>query len=541
MEYRKSKLNPGSRVWIYARHSPGPNQSIASQLGALRQYCAQNKLVIVEEFIDAGVSGTKTKRNDFSRMIQAAEGSLSKLVDGIVFFDSSRLARNTTLAKYVKAMLRYRGYELEFLDREYGDNLLGEITEVFDDHQNADYIKKLSYKTKVGLREFISLKDETGNYLGTWPFTVPWGYKPVQKMIPVYDTIAKEYRRRQCIEPNYDLWPLGQEIFKLRADGLTYRQIEDRTRFFTNRNVDVTNQDMLGRMYLVFFRNPIYRGELHYKEIVIPNYAPAMVPDSLWRAANQTAWNKKRGNWNGNRYPKAGKGNPVFALAGLCKCAYCNAPCYPISQKDYRYYVCSTRRRAGVQSCPESKPPNAAILESAVRAHAESTFLGDDFLLQLTGVVNALLSEVPDNSARIKQIEREAFDLTRRINNLLDYAEEGQDVKDRLQRLGQQQQEKQAERQRLIDERPEPLQTDLNEVAEIFLNLRQRLSSSDEDRSVFNQIINFVKIAKDKATVYYRMPLYFADIQRTLDVDNLQLEYTIVLPTAIKHADEISV
>lgn len=250
-----------------------------------------------------------------------------------------------------------------------------------------------------------------------------------------------------------------------------------------------------------------------------------------------TAWNKKRGNWNGNRYPKAGKGNPIFTLAGLCKCAYCNAPCYPISQKDYRYYVCSTRRRAGVHSCPESKPPNAAVLEAAIRAHAENNFLSDDFLLKLTAMVNVLLSEVPDNSVQIKQLEREDSDLSRRINNLLDLAEDGQDVKARLQRLAEQRRERQAERLQLLNEQPEPLQTDLQEVAGIFFSLRRRLANADEDRSVFNQIIDYIKVAKDKATVYYRMPLYLANIGRTLDVEKLQLEYTIILPSAKEHAD----
>lgn len=541
MEYRKSKLNPGDSVWIYARHSPGPGQSIASQLNALRQYCSTNGLNIVEEFIDEAVSGTSLNRSAFTRMRLKVEASQGRLVRGIICFDSSRFARNSKVAEYVKALLRFKGYAIEFLDQEYTDDLPGRIVEVIDDHENAKFIEKLALKTKQGLRTFIGLKDASGDYLGTWPIHAPWGYKPVQKEIPIYDIQAKQNRIRQCIEPDYDLWPLGQQVFRLRAEGLTYRQIEEKTRFMTNRGVDVTNQDMLGRMYMAFLRNPIYKGEFRYKEIVIPNYVPAMVSEELWRAANLTAWNFKRGNWNGNRYPKTGKGNPIFTLAGLCKCAYCNALCYPISQKQYRYYVCSTRRRAGVSNCPQSMPPNAGALESLVYHHTLDTYLSEDFIFQLTAMVNILLADVPDNEAKIKRLDKDISDLTRRINNLLDLAEEGDDVGARLRQLGQKRQDKENERQQLLYEQPQPLQTDAGEVSEIFTELRQRLLNSGEIRPVFYQIIDHIKVAKDKATVYYRMPLYLADSLGTSLVDKLQLEYTIVFPSAKRHADATTV
>lgn len=252
-----SILTPGSKVWIVARHSPGKSQSIHSQIVALSKHCEANQLIIVDEFIDSGESGSNRQRAEFNRMIELAESSDAALVDGVVFYDLSRLARDFDNAQYVKSMLRRKGYVIEWVIGERYEGIAGAILETVEDYQNAEFIAKIRQKSKDGLRAMIQLKDEEGNYIGFWPGRVPWGYKPVQKVLPVLNTITGQYRRRQCIAPDYDAWDLGRELFRLRIAGLTVRQIEEKTGWLGSRGtVNIDNSNVLNASYYKILPTP---------------------------------------------------------------------------------------------------------------------------------------------------------------------------------------------------------------------------------------------------------------------------------------------
>jgi len=287
---KKSSLPPGSKVWIVARHSPGQNQAIYSQLSLLQEYCQFNKLEVADQFIDAGESGGNSNREEFTRLRKLAEGSESNLVDGIVFYDSSRFARNFNDAQYVKSMLRWKGYTLEWLLGERYEGLPGAIMETVEDYNNAEFLALISRKSKDGLRQMFKLKDSNGEYLHFWAGGIPWGFRRIEKVLPVVNTVTNKPRIKQCIEPDYPLWPLGQELFTLRATGLTCKEIEQRTNFFGSRGtVNVDNAFVLTSSYQHLFRNPIYKGKLVFQELTIENYVPAMVSPELWEAANNAS------------------------------------------------------------------------------------------------------------------------------------------------------------------------------------------------------------------------------------------------------------
>lgn len=63
--------NLTTRVALYARVSTHHGQDVGLQLDALREVAAARGWVVVEEFVDEGISGTKTTRPGPDAMLEA--------------------------------------------------------------------------------------------------------------------------------------------------------------------------------------------------------------------------------------------------------------------------------------------------------------------------------------------------------------------------------------------------------------------------------------------------------------------------------------
>lgn len=535
---KRSKLIPGARVWITARHSPGKSQSIEAQLTTLREYCDVNQLVVAHEFIDRGVSGYDTQKRDaFREMLSLIEDNKKRLVDGIICYDSSRLAREFNDATWARALLQRRGYVLEILiGDDYPDGLSGYIMRGAQDYFNAEQIAIMSQKSRDGLRVFCKLKDDDGKYFAFWPMGVPWGFKSVFKELPVVDTMTGKKRVKRCIEPDYDLWPLGRELFRLRAEGLSYPQIEERTGWLYGRGtVDISKSDIVGRMYYVFFRHTIYFGQMRMKELIIDDYVPAMVDRETWIAANATAENFRRGNWRGS---KAGKTKDVSAsLAGLCFCGLCDSLAYhtttATARNKLRYYLCSLKRRQGTDSCP-NRAVRADTLEKLVKRHALSVYLDPDFTMELIERINAILGQADNENPDIERLSKELTELNWSINNLIKMGErvrsesELDELSSRLRVLQDQRDDVKSRFDRLSSApKPQPIRAAKSDILAQLNLWRHRLDS--ETKQVFWQIISKVVLGPETATIYYRKPLCFYD-NYPLAVVGFEQGFLIELP-----------
>ncbi len=84
--------SPTTRVALYARVSTTHHgQDIGLQLDALWEVAAARGWVVVEEFVDEGISGTKTTRPGLDAMLEACR--LGK-VDVVAFWRLDRLGRS---------------------------------------------------------------------------------------------------------------------------------------------------------------------------------------------------------------------------------------------------------------------------------------------------------------------------------------------------------------------------------------------------------------------------------------------------------------
>lgn len=534
----KSKLSPGSQVWLYARHSPGKGQSLHSQLEALKEYCETNGLIIAHTFSDAGKSGSDRNRAGFNGLVELALANKGRLVDGIVVYDSSRIARDMEETQLFRWLTRHRGYVLEQVIGERLDGIAGIFMDVVKDSQNQDYLNELLEKSKNGQRQMFKLKDDEGNYLRFWPGRRPWGFKQVRKTLPIIDTITKKNRVRQCIEPDYDLWPLGKELYQMRANGYSCRDIEAKTDFFGSRgSVDTDNSNRLAGAYSDFYRNEIYKGQLVYRELIINDYVPAMVSSELWQAANLYSVTYKRGNWPGYRHPRVGKGKGDFALQGLCECGLCNSLMYTVHPKAHlRYYLCRKKQRYGGDSCASRHVP-AGPLEQAVIDHAHSHYLTGEFIQMVAEEISAILDNEDGVNDQIAIAEIEVTEASKGLYNLARLAERA--ITDEVwQRLRELEAQKKNAENKLKELRSIDLLKKF-EVSGIDLewalgNLTRRLSAIGEIKQALREIVSKIVVSPKEATIFYRLPLTISEALPKGIADFYQIGYVIQLPEKVK-------
>lgn len=153
----------------YMRYS-SDNQtenSIEYQRVHIENYCRQNNLSILAEFVDEGYTATNDKRPDFQRMI--GEAMNKPLWDTIVVYDLSRFFRNKDDATRYKADLRDRGFHIISVTEPFTQTNEGSLFEAILDIMNDFYSKDNGKKTHAGM----AVKASKGLHCGG---VAPLGY-----------------------------------------------------------------------------------------------------------------------------------------------------------------------------------------------------------------------------------------------------------------------------------------------------------------------------------------------------------------------------
>jgi DNA invertase Pin-like site-specific DNA recombinase len=103
------------RVALYARVSTLAGQDPEMQLRELREYCQRRSLVIVDEYVDKGVSGSRERRPALDRLRAACR---KRLVDAVVVYRYDRFARS--LRQLVNALEEFRVLGIDFISLHEG-------------------------------------------------------------------------------------------------------------------------------------------------------------------------------------------------------------------------------------------------------------------------------------------------------------------------------------------------------------------------------------------------------------------------------------
>ncbi len=413
------------RAFGYVRVSvdeeDGNNASIASQSKAIVGYCQQNGLQLVKIFEEPNVSGTKTIRKQFDRMIAAAVAP-EHPVDVVVVYALSRFARRMVTQLVSEAKLNAVDVELQSLTEAFTNDATGRMMRGVIGLMNEKYANDASIFTRRDRRHNAS----NGFFNGG---NVPFGYvsrtvqtdgKKERKRLFVEESEAATVRLIYCLAETGDgAGPLGTRSI---AEWLQARGYSLRGRSFFHGSIDriLTQPHYLGS-YVDRTKDESGRLPPAGQQIVVP--CPCIIePEQARRVAALRAQRAPRVT-----APRIVNGPTL--LTGLARCGMpgCDFGLTIATGKGgrYRYYKCAGRVSGGSSRCSCPTIREETLNKLVIDAVAERVLEPDRLKKLLTHVLE--LSDIAD-ARRRADLERCAKAKSRSdaaVRRLLELVEEG--------------------------------------------------------------------------------------------------------------------
>ncbi len=258
------------------------SESISNQRSILERFCESNRLCIVDEYIDDGISGTTFNRPAFERMIQDIE---AKKVNMVITKDLSRLGRDYIgighyLEKYFpENRVRYISV-LDGIDTGI-DSTSNDITP-FKSILNDMYAKDISNKIKSVKHN----KQDLGLFIGG---KAPFGYK-----------LDKQHPNKLFIDE--EAKPIVERIFQEACKGkscraiamdLTLDHIPSASQYAVAHGAKITkiSQNWSDTRIREILLNEVYIGNMVQGRIKKINYKSKKtirLPEEQWKIVENT-------------------------------------------------------------------------------------------------------------------------------------------------------------------------------------------------------------------------------------------------------------
>lgn len=297
------------KCFVYARVSTGAQAirqlSIPAQLGAMRQHATREGWTILEEFLEAGVSGRTSSRPELTRMLGRCKDQTPR-VDVLLVHKLDRLARNLADHLAIRSYLTQHKIRLVSVTENVDDSVSGQLVEHLMASLAEFYSANLGEEVRKGLTERIRQ--------GGWPHLQPFGYR----RLGLPGTGARP------VEPDPMLRPLILYVFEAIATG-QYRLV-DLVAWLKEQGVTLPIESL--RRLL---RNPFYCGKLSWKGQLLPGTHSAVVSPALFERVQQVLREHRRPH----ERPVQG-----LLLQGFARCAACGALVGAERHDTYQYYRC---------------------------------------------------------------------------------------------------------------------------------------------------------------------------------------------------------
>ncbi len=389
---------------IYARYSSDSQreESIEGQLRECAAFAEKNGMTILRNYIDRAFSAKTDNRPEFQEMIR---DSSKRLFDVVIVWKLDRFARNRYDSARYKSTLKKNGVKVVSATEVISDGAEGIILESVLEGYAEYYSADLSEKVIRGMTDnALKCKFNGGS--------VPAGY--------VIDD-------EQHFQINPLTAPFIVEAFKQYAEGATMTDVRD---YLNGQGITNT----LGRPFNygsinVLLKNRRYIGEFKYRDVIIPDGIPAIVPKELFDTVQERIEKNKKA-------PARHKAEDDYLLTTKIFCGHCGA--YMCGESGtgrsqvYHYYKCvNTKKR---KTC-KKKPVKKVWLEDKV-VNATMDMVMDD------KAVEAIVSMVMDLQERenttLPLFEQQLQEANNGIQNLLNAIQQGiltKSTKTRLEEL----------------------------------------------------------------------------------------------------------
>ena len=456
---------------IYARYSSDSQreESIEGQIRECTAYAKKNGITIVKHYIDRAISAKTDNRPQFQQMIKDSD---KKLFDIVLVWKLDRFARNRYDSARYKTQLKKNGVKLvsatEIISEGPEGIILESVLEGYAEYYSAD----LAEKVVRGQTENI-LKGRCNGGRGTFGYTL-------------------DSERKFHIDPLAS--PFVLESFRKYRNGLTMKEIRD----WLNEN-GIKNP--VGGAFTYnsvehMLKNRRYIGELKFRDVVVPDAIPPIVPLELFDDVQEKiAKNKKA--------PARRKAEDDYLLTTKLHCGYCGALMFGESGTSrtgevHRYYKCATAKKK--KGC-KKKTVRKQWLEDLVVNQTMQLVRNDAAMESIIAKVMELQDR---ESTNLPLYEKQLRDAESGIQNMLNAIQAGiltSSTKERLEQLEETKRELEA---RIAEEKlAKPKVTE--EFIRFWLLRFRKLDMSlkDQRQALVDTFINSIYLYDDKVLITF--------------------------------------
>lgn len=403
---------PGARLAAYLRDSGGDKQELSTtqQETAIRAWCIERGLILTLVFTDRARPGSSTVGRTAFQEMMAHFRSPACQETGLVIWDYKRFAREINDAQFFRADLRRRGYTLHSINDQVPEGKIGHVFEAFIDWHNSAFLDDLSRDVRRGLRSLV----ET---YGAVPGTPPRGFKREPVQLPAHRDNKPHTAHRWVPDP--ETAPQVARAFDMRLAGKSLTEINAATRLYGSIN-----------SYATFWVNPLYKGELHFGDLVIPNYCTPIVSPAVWDQVQAIVRRRSmHKNLTGDNPDHPRRANSVYLLSGLLYCARCGAPFAGQLERhiargdERRSYGCTNAKRT--RTCDARPNIPMPFLDDLIRRQVIEHIARPEILRQIqdhlqttaAGRSQELQAALDEERKRLTALRRQITNITDAIAN----------------------------------------------------------------------------------------------------------------------------
>ena len=456
---------------IYARYSSDNQreESIEGQIRECTAYAEKNGITIVKHYIDRAISAKTDNRPEFQQMIKDSD---KKLFDIVLVWKLDRFARNRYDSARYKTQLKKNGVKLmsatEIISEGPEGSILESVLEGYAEYYSAD----LAEKVVRGQTENI-LKGRCNGGRGTFGYTL-------------------DSERKFHIDPLTS--PFVMESFKKYNEGSTMKEIRD---WLNEKGI----KNPVGGAFTYnsvehMLKNRRYIGELKFRDVVVPDAVPPIIPLELFEDVQEKiAKNKKA--------PARRKAEDDYLLTTKLFCGYCGALMFGESGTSrtgevHRYYKCATAKKH--RGC-KKKTVRKQWLEDLV-VNQTMQLVKDDAAME--SIIAKVMELQNKENTNIPLYEKQLRDAESGIQNMLNAIQAGiltSSTKERLEQLEETKRELEA---RIAEEKlAKPKVTE--EFIRFWLLRFRKLDMSlkDQRQALVDTFINAIYLYDDKVLITF--------------------------------------
>ena len=391
---------------IYARYSSDNQreESIEGQIRECTAFAEKNGFTVLRHYIDRAFSAKTDNRPEFQNMIR---DSAKKLFDVIIVWKLDRFARNRYDSARYKNTLKKNGVKVisatEIISEGPDGIILESVLEGFAEYYSAE----LSEKVVRGMTDNV-LK---GKFNGG---PVPMGYVIDENRHYQIDPVKAQFVR---------------EIFQLYNDGKTMKGIIDQ---MTKKGLlTVDGKPLTYNTIRHILRNRRYIGEYSFRDTVLPDGVPAIVPRDLFDSVQARLEKNKQA-------PARFKATEEYLLSTKLICGYCGAMLCGESGRGhngtvYHYYKCATTKKH------RGECHKKAVQKQQIEDYVVSQLMNqlrDDKTVD--AIVDCVMQLQEQENAAVPLLEQQLKETEVAIENMLNAIQQGvltKSTKSRLEAL----------------------------------------------------------------------------------------------------------